>query len=212
MEFRFQHPTTILIGGPTQCGKTQFVWNVLRNKMIDPWPERIIWVYGEWQDSFERNQLLFPNIEFMQDFTQDTYNSLDRKVRNLVVLDDKMEDMGKSHVLANLFTKGSHHKNLTVIFIVQNVYHKGPFMRTTSLNSHYIVAFKNPRDSSQFGVLARQFNIKKASALQQVFEDATSHPHGYLLLDFHPQTPEEFRIRTKIFPEKPGEKSIVYEI
>ena len=204
----FQHPTTILVGGPTQCVKTHFVWKVLMHKMIQPEPERIIWVYGEWQDSFDRYRILFPNIEFMQNFTWETYNNLDRAKRNLVVLDDKMAEMADDPLLGDLFTKGSHHKNLTVMFLVQNVYHKGKYMRTASLNSHYIVAFKNARDTSQFGVLARQANQRKAKVLQRVFEEATSTPHGYLLMDFHPNSSDEYRTRTNIFPD---EKVVVYE-
>ena len=36
-----------------------------------------------------------------------------------------------------LFTKGSHHRNLTVIYIVQNVFDKGKYSRIISLNSNY---------------------------------------------------------------------------
>lgn len=198
----FQHPTTILVSGPTQCGKTHFVWKVLMHKLIQPEPERIIWVYGEWQDSFDQYKILFPNIEFMKNISRETYNNLDHAKRNLVVLDDKMAEMADNPLLGDLFTKGSHHKNLTVMFLVQNVYHKGKYMRTASLNAHYIVAFKNSRDTSQFGVLARQANPRKAKILQQVFDDATSQPHGYLLLDFHPNTEEKLRARTNIFSDE----------
>jgi hypothetical protein len=31
------------------------------------------------------------------------------------------------------------------------------------------------------------------------FQDATTRHHGYLLLDLHPLTPEELRVRSRIF-------------
>ena len=56
----------------------------------------------------------------------------------------------------NLFTKGSHHRNLSVIYIVQNLFHQGKGNRSISLNSHYLVLFKNPRDKLQILTLAKQ--------------------------------------------------------
>ena len=42
---KFSHPTTIMIAGPTFSGKTTFVRRMLHEEMIDPSPQRIIWVY-----------------------------------------------------------------------------------------------------------------------------------------------------------------------
>ncbi len=47
----------------------------------------------------------------------------------------------------------------------------------------------------------------KKNYLVEAYSDATKTPHSYLLLDLHPETPEQFRIRTNIFP---GEESTVY--
>ena len=46
--------------------------------------------------------------------------------------------------VANLFTKGSHHRNVSVVFLAQNLLPKNKCARTMSLNAHYIVLFKNP--------------------------------------------------------------------
>ena len=43
----FRHPTTILIAGPTQAGKTFFFKQVLEHQLILPSPSRIVYVYGE---------------------------------------------------------------------------------------------------------------------------------------------------------------------
>ena len=60
----------------------------------------------------------------------------------------------KDKRIADLFTKGSHHRNLSVIYIVQNIFHQGKEMRIISLNAHYIVLFKSPRDRQQISILA----------------------------------------------------------
>jgi hypothetical protein len=160
----FRHPTTILIAGPTGSGKTEFLVKLLTQRGLEPFPERIIWIYSEWQDAYDRIQKRLGDakkrIVFVKDFDDSLYDSLDRRVRNLVVLDDQMEnrDMQRNggSGLAKFFTQGSHHRNLTIIYIIQNLFHQARAMRTVSLNSHYLVLFKNPRDKLQIRSLALQ--------------------------------------------------------
>ena len=54
----------------------------------------------------------------------DSRDFLDVNKRNLIVLDDLMAQSGGDKRIANLFTKGSHHRNLSVIYIVQNIFHQ----------------------------------------------------------------------------------------
>ena len=76
-----------------------------------------------------------------------------------------------------------------------------------SLNSHYLVLFKNPRDSLQITTLARQMYPGKSKFLLEAFQDATQKPHGYLLIDLKPETNDEERVRTDILDRQ---RQIVY--
>jgi hypothetical protein len=93
------------------------------------------------------------------------------------------------------------------MYLTQNLFPPGKLSRTISLNSHYMIVFKNPRDSLGISTLARQMYPHNTSFLLQSFQDATTRPYGYLLLDLHQLTPENMRLRTNILP---GEKHIVY--
>jgi len=104
--------------------------------------------------------------------------------------------------VANLFTKGSHHRNVSVVFLVRNLFPKNKFVRTMSLNAHYIVLFKNPRDASQFANLARQMYPKQWQFAVEAYKDATREPYSYLLLDLRPEQDEDLRLRTNVFPGK----------
>ena len=73
----------------------------------------------------------------------------------LIVLDDLM-DSAYSTKVSQLFTKGSNHRNICLVLIIQNLFHQGPSSLDISLNSKYIVVFKNPRDKTQIVHLARQ--------------------------------------------------------
>ena len=127
--------------------------------------------------------------------------------RNLVVIDDLMHELSNDQRMTNLFTKGSHHRNLSVIFILQNMFHRGKELRDMSLNSHYLVVFKSRRDGSQVNHLARQMFPGHVKYMQEAFEDATKRPYGYLFCDLKPETPTDFRLRTNIFP---GETQYAY--
>ena len=84
----------------------------------------------------------------------------------------------------------------------------GKLSRTISLNSHYFVIFRNPRDSLGISTLAKQMFPGHTDYLMQSFCDATSRPYGYLVIDCHQLTPENVRLRTNILP---GETDCIRE-
>ena len=122
---------------------------------------------------------------------------------NLLVLDDQMTDAANSAQLEKYFVQGAHHRNLTVIFIVQNLFEKGKAMRSTNLNSNYLVLYKNPRDKGQMSILGRQMYPTKWRGFVSALQDATYPPFSYLLVDLRPETPDEYRLRANIFPGPP---------
>lgn len=197
---KFVHPSTWLVAGPTGSGKTQWIAEVLRHDFIAPKPERIVWVYAEWQTLYDKIRMLIPLIEFVKSAPDNLYETLDPKRCNLLVMDDQMAELGDSRALSSYFTKGSHHRNTSVIYIVQNLFDKGKSQRTVSLNTQYLVVFKNPRDAAQIEALGRQMYPHTPKFLAEVFADATRKPYSYLLIDLRPETPEQFRLRTNVLP------------
>jgi chemotaxis response regulator CheB len=131
---------------------------------------------------------------------------IDTTKPNLIIIDDLMRE--SDNRVVDLFTRGCHHRNLSVFFITQNIFHQGKGQRDISLNAHYIVLFKNPRDKAQIKHLAQQVCPENVKFLQESYRDATDKAHGYLLLDLKQSTPEDFRFRTNIFPS--DEQQIVY--
>ena len=142
----------------------------------------------------------YPGIEFEKRWRGDIFDSLTPEQRNILILDHQMGVASSSKSVSNLFTKGSHHRNLTVIYLVQNVYNQYKSQRTISLNSYYIVVFRNGRDASQFRTMAYQICPINGHWLVDAFTDAISKPYGYLVLDHHPSTPEDQTVATNILP------------
>ena len=87
------------------------------------------------------------------------------------------------HSVELLFTKLSHHYNISVIHITQNLFQGKKENRTISLNSNYFVLFKNVRDQTQFAILARQMFLDNPKYAIESYKDATQKPYGYLVID-----------------------------
>ena len=105
--------------------------------------------------------------------------------------------------VASLFTKKSHHRNISVMYIVQNLFHH----RTISLNAHYMVLFQNLTDVSQIMALAHQMYPRRTEFFLEVFARATARPHVYMVIDMKQNTPDILRLRAFIFP---GEEQKAY--
>jgi len=191
-----QHPFTCIIAGPSGCGKTSLTKAIIQNQLIEPKPTKVVWLYAEDQPMYKSME----GIEFIQGIPDDLEVRFDRHYNNLLIIDDLMTRFQNDDRLTRLFSVGSHHRNLSIIFIVHNLFSQGKEMRTLSLNTHYIVLFKNPRDRLQISVLARQMYANNARFLMEAYHDATKQAYGYLLIDLKPTTDEALRVRTGILP------------
>jgi hypothetical protein len=202
-----QHPFTCLVSGATQSGKSEWIFRLLtsissrncKNNKIEPQPQNILYCYSEEQPAlFERYRQAEVKIKFHKGLPP-PIEEFSPAVRNLLVLDDLMQETGSA--ISALFTRGSHHRNLSIILVTQNLFHQSKEFRTISLNSSYLVIFKNPRDNTQIEHLARQMFPKRSMIVQDAFHRATQRPYGYLLVDLKQSTPDEARLRTNIFNE-----------
>lgn len=202
---KFASPFSMIIAGPSGSGKTHFVRKLFKfhKSLLHPMCEklRVLWVYGIWQKEFKQP---IENVDI--DYVDVLPSEDEIKERNIhmIVVDDLMNEMSDDNRIGNLFTRASHHLNIDVIFIVQNLFHQGKQMRNLHLNAHYLVLLKNNRDPLQIDILGRQ--LKMLKALSEAYKDATKKPFGYLILDFKQATPRDFMTRTRIFPDESANK------
>jgi len=197
----FKHPFTAIIAGPSGSGKTVFTRKLIEHasRIIDPPPQRIVWCYGIYQPFFNEMK----SVEFIEGVPD--VNLFDGQQRTLLILDDLMHETDDR--VSQIFTRVSHHKSLSVLYLTQNLFYKTKQNRTMSLNAHYLVLFKNPRDMTQISHLAAQMYPGKSKYMIESYRDATSVPFSYLLVDLKSDTEEKMRLRSNIFP---GETTYVY--
>ena len=197
-DFSLKEGSSMLVCGPTMSGKSTFVHALLNDRRIfSKTPSLVYWFYGQATDELKSKQgyILKQGLPESFDYVQPN---------SVIVLDDLMNEAKDHAGVTNLFTKLVHHKNLFVINITQNVFLNSKETRTRRLNTQYIVLFKNPSDATQVHVIGRQMYPNKPKFLADVNTKATKRPHGYIFIDLRQETPDEFRIRSRILEkEKP---------
>ena len=192
----FQHPFTAIVAGPSGSGKTVFTTKLIEHasKLIEPPPQKVLWCFGIYQNFFQA----LNNVEFHEGLPN--VDSFDGIQKTLLIIDDLMHEADER--VSQIFTKVSHHKNLLVLFLTQNLFHSSKQNRTISLNAHYLILFKNPRDATQISHLAGQMYPGKSKFMIEAYRDATSTPFSYLLIDLKPDTDDKLRLRSNIFPDE----------
>ena len=211
MTLLLQTPFTMCLAGSTSSGKTTFVRRLLDNlyRMTSEEPGKILYCYGAFQPLYEEIKKDHPDVTFIEGLPcRDDMEQLASRGPSLVVLDDLLSEVTNSRDMQSLFTRYSHHRNISVIFVSQNIFFGGKYTKTINLNTHYLVLFKNP-NLAQIKTVGHQLLPGRASLLSQAFEDATSRRYGYLFVDMHPNQERDLMLRSRVFP---GEDTVVYQM
>ena len=194
IDIMFKSPFTINIIGPSKCGKTSLVSNLLEyNTLImNPSPQKIIYCFSLYQPLFDYLKEKINNIIFIQGLP-----NLDELSDCLLVLDDLGQECIDNKEIVNLFTVGSHHKNISVLLLTHNIFEKGKYMRTISLNCSYLIIFNNLRDRKQIKFLGSQLFPGETKFFEEILNDAfKTQERGFLIVDLLPDTINELRLRT----------------
>ena len=203
-EFTFQHPYSMMVVGPSQCGKTHFVHQLLTHKCMtfpDKKPMRVYWLYNQWQPRYEEIQRDLQNkIRFVQGLPvlEDDLSDINPSKHTIIVLDDLMAQATDSPVVSKLFTQGRH-RNASVILLLQNMFPKGKYNTDISRNATYKVLFRSPGDRKQIDIMAEQTFAKDRPRFMQAYRRETDRPYSYIVVDNHPRTTSEHQVVGDVF-------------
>ena len=211
-------PSFTIVAGPSGCGKTELSAQVIRsrNSIYTQPVEKVLFCYKTYQQSYanlERelgDEIVFyqglPPLDYILQFTTNSVSS-EGKSQVLLVFDDLQAAALESKLMCDIAQIYSHHRNASVLLILQNLYAQARQARCIQLSAHYIIAFRNIRDKAQLAYLSRQIYPGRTNLLSDVIDDiAKHHRYPYILLDLSPHTEnEEYRIRTRILPHETSE-------
>ena len=124
------------------------------------------------------------------------FDELDTTKPSLLVVDDLMLS-GKNKDMAEMFILGSHHKQISVFYITQNLFPNCPLFRLMSSNAHYFVLFNSQRHYRQINTLAQQmFCGPDQKRVTNAYLRSSKQPRGFILLTLTPEIPKELTVIT----------------
>ena len=212
--------------GPTQCGKTALIKDILKHidRVVIPTPDKLLYLYTAEQANYDDiKQLIRTNASTSKLKTYEfidcnqgipSIDELRPKLGDatLLVLDDLMvlaaSNTKNVENLNNIVSRDSHHTNTSVIFVCQNLNFGNGKLRNARVNSQYHVIFNNLSDHRDIETIASNKKIKLAK-IHNILKDVSKrNRYGYVLFDGSPRSHRNTRVRTGILP---GDKTIIYE-
>ena len=111
----------------------------------------------------------------------------------MLYFEDSCEEICNSKAFVDIAT-ARRHRELSTIYIKDNLFHQSKHGRDVELQNTHIVLFKSPRDVMQVSSLSAQLGL--GSELVDWCRDVTSVPYGLLLIDLSPRTVDRLRYCT----------------
>ena len=191
MPVKFLANHNCIIFGQTGAGKTQFILRVIREKLVEPFPKNVYYMYSVWQEFMSE----CPQITFIEGLD---FSKLDTSEPSLLVIDDLVLNVDKQ--VAASFIMGSHHHKISLFFVTQNLFPNCNIFRLMSANCHYYVLFQNQRNFRQISTLARQIYVgRDVQRILEAYKRASETERGFVLLSFSPLLPNELTVITDYF-------------
>jgi len=198
MPIKFLANHNTIIFGQTGAGKTHFILDVIRHKLIHPFPNKIYYMYKIRQPFMDEKR--FKDITFIEglDFQQ-----IHTSQASMLVIDDLV--LSTNRDVAEVFILGSHHRQISIFFLTQNLFPNCDLFRLMSANSHYFVIFQNQRNFRQVMTLGRQIFVgRDIKRITEAYKRASSKPRGFIVLSFAPQLPNELYVVTDWWEKCPS--------
>lgn len=193
-------PFRLCIAGPSLSGKSFFACEFLKN--LKNWTGKNFKIF--WFLSNESNvpSSLPTNVQVaygLPDISKLPKSTEKRPV--LIVIDDLSYECGD--LFTSLFTRRSHHENISIIIITQNFFQQTKGWRDCSLNFSQIVLTNNLRDRSQIYHLARQLTPTNPKSLVDVYTQCMQQEFSHFFVDLDQKTHHLLRFKSNIFNKYP---------
>ena len=206
----FSDSSNFIIEGLSQSGKSCFARQLIReseNLFRTP-PKAAIYVYEFYDPTFEELRKDC-NMDITLTATLPKFDDLAAHCKkyphSLFIIDDITSDkLTKNQYFVDLFCKGSHHLNVSIILNCHDILSsssKNRNLGTILKSAHVYVLMSCAKARQKILSISRQTHNYKF--LRDAYKDATNNctPYKYLICNFHPASPNIFRYLTNIFSQ-----------
>ena len=187
-ELKLISPYACMVAGCTGSGKSRLVlsWLKTPHLVFRENYRKIYYFHGSaFQDAFK--DPLLKHVCFSKDFKLlEKLASTKHDSQILIILDDLMNMTGSSEVILDLYTKGSHHCNIDIINIVQNIFHqgKGSTFSTMKGNTQYVV-LKQHVNETKLPLIANALGVSPFELTAVYNECMSTNRYSEILIDNH---------------------------
>ena len=198
-DVRLKENFKLFVSGPSRCGKTFFIADLLQNitKFAKQPPTLVIYVYKVWQSKFdEMKSLVHIFLEDQADVV-DKIKEYATGAPTLVVFDDMINSKSLA-TLAPLFTVDARHMNMSLVFLTQRMFVNDEYFRQISQNCDYFIIFKNPRNSAEIRTLAQQITPGSLHLIN-IYIEATKDPFSYLFINLTQECKPQVKFLSQLF-------------
>ena len=135
---------SVIIAGPSKSGKSELVENLLREKkLFYPPPQKMVYCYDRWQPRFDRMKK-HSNVHFYKGLPPEgaLVKWFKPEHHGILILDDLTEESGNDKRVLDLFTKDSHHRGITALYLTQDLFPPGKFAKPSTATRIMLFASK----------------------------------------------------------------------
>ena len=164
------------IYGPTECGKSTFIYNLLkyRDSVFSEKFDRVIYCIPEHTEDSRAAYIaslreICEHISIEEGLPDLHSHFFKNSESKLLILDDLSTALLRDPDYVQLMTVGSHHYNLSAIYTSQNYYQKSCDGRTFQRQLTMKVVFEDRSDSTVLTNISRQ-TFRSNSYLHRCFE------------------------------------------
>ena len=198
MDLSIKWPFKWCLVGSSGSGKTNFSLQVIRHahRLFDQLPSKIIIVYKEFQDIYNKFNDYIPTYTYNED--EINFEEITKQnEENLLIICDDLYYSKKIEEVAEHFLIKGRHRNTSWLVLTQSIFNHAA-LKNISRNSSHITLFKSVRLNEPH-IFFSQLRPNSSKVLQDIYRKATENAYSYLDIDLSQTCPDKYRYKSNLF-------------
>ena len=185
---KLKKPFRVIISGGSGAGKSTLMENLVNRDHFCSSFDKIYYFFPDYLEEppvlFDQSVDYIPGLSDLNFFSSIPRNSL-------IIIDDLMSECGRSDEIMKLFSVVARKRNLSILFLVQNIYDNSRQFRNIRLNATGFFLFNNYAAMNVNRRLLRDLGYSN-SIPKSLFDKIFAEPFSYIYVDISPGRHSKF--------------------